>query len=107
MFTLICLNLPKQGRRFGFGRVWSLGLQNQGKGEKEKVGYKLPPETAGGLRAPDLGWMCRCVPETGEPEVRGLMEAAGHTSESAWTQLVCCGLSRGREEGLGLRSRLI
>lgn len=88
-------------------RVWPLGPRNQGKGEKEKVGYKLPPETAGGLHAPDLGWMRRCVPETGEPEVRGLTEAAGHTSKSAWTQLVCCGLPRGTEEGLGLQSGLI
>ena len=37
----------------------------------------------------------------GKPEVRGLAEAAGHTQESAWTHLVCCRLSRGREERTG------
>ena len=37
----------------------------------------------------------------GKPEVRGLAEAAGQTQESAWTHLVCCRLSRGREERTG------
>lgn len=49
----------------------------------------------------DLKWMCSFVSVIGKTEVRGLTEAAGHTYESAWTHLVCCGLSRGREKGRG------
>lgn len=52
----------------------------------------------------DLRWFVSVI---GKPEVRGLTEAAGYTYESAWTHLVCCGLSRGREEGRGLRPLLI
>lgn len=63
--------------------------------------YHLPFDTAGGFSLQIWGGCAGLFCLIGKPEVRGLAEAAGHTQESAWTHLVCCRLSRGREERTG------